>query len=279
MLSSVPPAPHPVPATNLTLLTLPLEIRLQIYEYLHGGSLALRRPKSTIIPLVARLHLPSSVAILQTCRQLRDEATPVFYKSVFLGEAITLSESYLPGMNRLCRGSVQEALIEGAQNTSTFCMWLRSGNPFSNLKRCKISLESGFPVIPPIPEGKIAVLELELANCQRVFFSPYFTKRPMPSVEVELTIYLTRIAFRKIHKHGLAFRRLTGRSVRKIDVSNQQYRFQPLHLPFQHFDFDVMHGIRGKSSGDLLALARKAVEGKDLMKHRQKLEGLTRGKS
>lgn len=76
-------ADPPGPRQSGAFLALPVEIRLLIYSRLLDGPLRLRlhRPHSNSAPL-----RESSVSfLLQTCRQIHDEASPVFYRNVYFG--------------------------------------------------------------------------------------------------------------------------------------------------------------------------------------------------
>ena len=76
----------------VTLLTLPLEIRLQIYDSVLTTVSTLRLKSQLVMAseIDTRDYKPSQLltlpdfqqtALLQTCRQVHDEASPVFYQS------------------------------------------------------------------------------------------------------------------------------------------------------------------------------------------------------
>lgn len=73
----------PASTSSPTLLTLPFEIRSVIYSLLLDQPLRLRAP----CPLsrAAPPKRSNLLSILQTCYQVRDEATPFLYRNVYFG--------------------------------------------------------------------------------------------------------------------------------------------------------------------------------------------------
>lgn len=81
-MSNSPLSPAASPPTP-SLLTLPFEIRSVIYFELLDSPLRLRAP-CPLSRAALRKQIPL-LSLLQTCRQFRDEVTPVLYRSVNFG--------------------------------------------------------------------------------------------------------------------------------------------------------------------------------------------------
>jgi len=178
----------PVTVPKITFLTLPPEIRLAIYEYLPTGPLAIRRPVSTVLPHVQSIQPDYRIAILHTCRQTREEAIPIFYRSVFIGSCERLHASNSPTLSALCNASVKMASCDVPTTPFLFRAWLDFRNPFPNLKHCKLFMKKDPPFLNPTSEGKIAVLGQELQSFRRGFFYP---PRPLIEMKLTLTFYLS----------------------------------------------------------------------------------------
>jgi hypothetical protein len=182
--------PTSIPAIALhkiTFLTLPLEIRLAIYEYLPSGPLAVCRPVSTTLPHVQNIQPDHRIAILHTCQQIRAEAIPIFYRSVFIGSCERLLESNSPTLSAICNASVKMAYCDVPDTPFLFRTWLGFRNPFPYLKRCKLFVQKDLPFAHPSPEERIASLGKGL-HCFAGGLSD--KRRPLIGITLDLTFYL-----------------------------------------------------------------------------------------
>jgi hypothetical protein len=184
MPTSIPPAAVP----KITFLTLPQEIRFAIYEYLLSGSLAIRRPVLKALPHVQNIQPDYHIAILHTCRQIREEAIPILYRSVFIGSCERLHASGSPVLSAMCNASVRVAFCDVPDTPLLFRTWLDFRNPFPNLKHCKLFTKKKLPFLNPSSEGKVSVLGQRLQSFQRGFFDP---PRPLIEMKLDLTVYLS----------------------------------------------------------------------------------------
>jgi hypothetical protein len=202
----------------LTFRTLPLEVRLAIYEYLPSGPLAIRRPVSKVLPHAQNIESDSSIAILHTCRQIRKEAIPIFYRSVFIGSTDTLYGSHLPALSAMGKASVKKTFCDISTNPILFRAWLNLGNPFPNLQHCKLFVEKDLPFLNPSAEGKSVILGQQLYRFQRAFF---YTPRPLTEMRVDLTIYLAWVVVPAVNPPDGCLRQNATNTERHYEVSGQ----------------------------------------------------------
>lgn len=94
------PSSSPSCPAKSTFLTLPREIREEIYTQLLDGHLRIRAP----CPLSRRAPLKSTsvTPLLATCSQIRDEAAPIIYRKVHFG--------WLANMTKALSNPVRKAL-------------------------------------------------------------------------------------------------------------------------------------------------------------------------
>jgi hypothetical protein len=168
----------PAPKVKPTFLTVPLEIRLEIYNYLPIEAMLPLRPPATPFSLPAYKHkVPpaSNIAVLRTCKQVLFEATPIFYRSVYLGSASTIFDTDLRRFRPLIRASIKEITFDIPDEPSRFRIWLTYiGRPFPNLRHCKLFLRSVILGYWPPTQMKIEVVRNHLNNIQEGLF---FTNR------------------------------------------------------------------------------------------------------
>ncbi len=196
-----------------TFLSIPVELRLEVYKHIPTGPLILCCPrpgryrdrvdeelasgrKSSSCPRPSTyLHIPVnqpvlSLGVLHVCRQIRAEAIWVLYKRVYLGSTSILVESrHIFDLERSILSSVREASIDIPDDSIWVDHWLRYTSPFGSLKHLKLFLETDAGLLPPAKK-KFAVLCDELISFQRMFLFRRFPNLSM-NVDVTLTIKLT----------------------------------------------------------------------------------------
>ena len=92
----------------LSLHTLPFEIRSIIYFELLDGPLRLRAP-CPLTRAAPRKRIPL-LSLLQTCRQIREEVTPLLYRSVHFGWLANMTKALsLPARKALYSQNILEA--------------------------------------------------------------------------------------------------------------------------------------------------------------------------
>lgn len=194
MASNIIPMSPFSPTAKLTFLALPPEMRLEIYEKLISGPLALCWPEPECLSHMCNIQRLSSVGILRTCHQIREEATPLFYRSVYVGFSHKSPDSRLQYTQLSTRANVREAAFEYPwTHPRALNLWLGSSNAFRNLKHCKLFLDRSLPLWPPsfsaLVDINAVTLEHELAEAQRKF--AVTDCWPVHGLKISLTIYLS----------------------------------------------------------------------------------------
>jgi hypothetical protein len=189
----------PVRKSNITLLTLPAELRLKIFEHMSKSPLDLCPARSNRFLPERNLQQESAIALLSTCRQIRREATPILYEKVYLlfDSTLTILNKKLDSMDSFAKSSVKEAHTSYSCGTSEFRVWLHNQNIFPNLQRCKIFLKLTSPFSRPPHIEMLRALSAELLWFRQNFF---VSQKPMPAMEIDLIIYMNTM---KVEKTGL----------------------------------------------------------------------------
>lgn len=149
-----------------TFLALPLEVRWQVYTYLiPSRPITVRSNDHKTFSHGGTSHpnMCNDLHLLDVCCQIRFEAAPLFFRSVYLGSACDLDKPSLQIMPlrpfyRLC---VREAMfdIPGRSNgLLDLQRWLHDANHFPCLQTCKMVHEQGYRDNGTGPQLKIHTL-------------------------------------------------------------------------------------------------------------------------
>lgn len=164
---------------KLTFLTMPLETRLQIYNYLQPGRFVVSDP-----PNLDEFSTNSNLEVdgdgewqlLDVCCQVRFEAAPIFFRSMHLRH---LFQMRLPYARRsYYQACTKEVIVDlGNMDSQTFIgFWLGDRTRVRQLRTCKFVSERVLRNFNGDPQEKVRVLFSLLKRFKR--YDPYHMNLP-----------------------------------------------------------------------------------------------------
>lgn len=184
MLNGTEPFGPPAPLQTSTLLRPPTEIRSVIYSRLLNAPLRLRAPCPLFRSAPPKHNSPSS--LLETCRQIRDEAAPFLYHSVHFGWLANMTKALSsPARKAFYSRNIREAtsqydigLIEDCLRAAMSLDWLQRlillaevpaihkesrhiSAVFKSLRLCRDDLSSVDSSMPFQVDFRLSVINLD----------------------------------------------------------------------------------------------------------------------
>jgi hypothetical protein len=201
-----------------TFLTLPLEIRFLIYRLLKPSDpLSVRSPEPQRFSHKGNKHPRAKLALLSVCWQIRSEAAPVFFNSVYLGAASKLADPSFEtiSMSPFYQSCVREATFDLERLSSPLALreWLHCSNPFPQLQACEMVAERCFRCYGAQSLLKTRTFSSMLRQFQRDMFG---TAGPPLLLKATFAIFLVFTEYGDTHdERGVPIQCVYGVEVRQ----------------------------------------------------------------